>query len=81
MRRKNPESDFWHLANHTAKEVRGWPDWKRGNVLKPTEQLTVEEIKAILRREQVAESTGVLTPDKEKMLLCAQLLELLGETE
>lgn len=41
--------------------------------------LTVEEIKAILYREEVTESTGVLTPDWDKMRLCRQLLEVLGE--
>lgn len=41
--------------------------------------LTVEEIRAILHREMVAESTGVLTTDRDKVRLCRQLLELLGE--
>jgi len=44
-------------------------------------QLTVAEIRAILKRERVAESTGVLVPDREKMNLCVQVLHLLGEPE
>lgn len=42
--------------------------------------LTPDEIKAILRREEVVESTGVLDPDRDKMRLCRQLLDLMGES-
>lgn len=43
-------------------------------------QLTTEEIKAILSRELVAASTGVLDADKDKVRLCCSLLDILGET-
>lgn len=64
------------LGSETTNQRKFAMEKKEPNVDPP---LTLDEIKAILRKEEVAESTGVLDPDRDKMRLCRQLLDLMGD--